>query len=93
MFTKQSRYRNVEDAFLIDEQGKEVRYKKARLIAEAKGALGHVMAKEDRLDLVAQRYYQDPERYWRIVDANRVLAPEELESEPGRVIIIPSVEG
>jgi nucleoid-associated protein YgaU len=50
--------------------------------------LSHQVAPGDRLDLLAQRYYNDPFQYWRIVDANPTLTPEEL-LEPGRLLKIP----
>ena len=46
----------------------------------------------DRLDLVAFRYFQDPEQFWRICDANGALWPDDL-LEPGNVLLIPASEG
>ena len=49
---------------------------------------GHRVAQGDRLDLIAYRFYQDPEQFWRICDANRALDPDELEAEVGRQLAI-----
>ena len=50
--------------------------------------LYHRVVAGDRLDLLAQRYFGDPLQYWRIVDANPALAPEELV-EPGLLLKVP----
>jgi nucleoid-associated protein YgaU len=50
--------------------------------------LTHVVQAGDRLDLLAWRYFGDPLQYWRIVDANPTLRPEDL-LEIGRVLSIP----
>ena len=50
------------------------------------------MASEERLDHIAQRFYRDPERFWRIADANRAMWPDDLVAEPGRTIRIPTSE-
>jgi len=42
----------------------------------------------DRLDLLATRVLGDPGLWWQIADANAVLEPSELETEPGRRIDI-----
>ena len=44
----------------------------------------HVVVEGERLDNLAAAYLGDPEQFWRLCDANAVLAPEELET-PGRV--------
>lgn len=51
-------------------------------------SLTHKVVAGDRLDLLADRYFGDPFQYWRIVDANPSLVPEEL-LEPGRLLVIP----
>lgn len=48
----------------------------------------HQVDGDDRLDLLAQRYFSDPLQYWRIADANPSTAPEDL-LDPGRTILIP----
>jgi nucleoid-associated protein YgaU len=51
-------------------------------------ALLHQVTADDRLDLLAYRYYGDPLQYWRIVDANPARSPEDL-LEVGRTLVIP----
>ncbi|APR75697.1 Hypothetical protein A7982_01043 [Minicystis rosea] len=58
--------------------------------AAATAALTHRVSAGDRLDLLAARYLSDPALFYRIVDANPSLTPEEL-LEVGRIIVIPEV--
>ena len=51
-------------------------------------ALVHVVVASDRLDLLAARYFGSPFEYWRIVDANPGLVPEDL-LDPGTTLVIP----
>lgn len=45
------------------------------------------MVKEnDRLDIMAQRRYNDPTMFWHIADANTELKANELVKETGRII-------
>ena len=63
-----------------------------RLIPDPAALQTHQVAAGDRLDLIAFRFYQDPEQYWRICDANRALLPEDLTREVGRRLRIPFAE-
>lgn len=59
-----------------------------RAPAAAPAALLHRVIAGDRLDLLAFRYFGDAAQYFRIVDANPCLEPEEL-LEVGRILRIP----
>jgi nucleoid-associated protein YgaU len=90
MFAPNSRYASVPNGVYTDPSGREIPYKLLRSFPE--GALVqqvHTVADGDRLDLLAFRYYGDPEQYWRICDANRALRPDDLAVEPGRRLTIP----
>lgn len=89
MFFKGSRYAQVSEAEFKDGRGRTIRYKQIRFIPEARELWRHTITQGERLDLLAYDYYHDPERFWRICDANRALWPEELTSLPGRTIRIP----
>ncbi|MBA2715180.1 MAG: hypothetical protein H0U55_16715 [Rubrobacteraceae bacterium] len=93
MFFKGSRYEHVADAEVQDERGRVVRYKKARFIPETEARMGHILNQGERLDLISHRYYQDPERFWRICDANLATWPDELVAEAGKTILVPPPEG
>jgi hypothetical protein len=56
------------------------------------GVIEHTLTEGDRLDLLANHYYGDPQQWWRILDANpQVLCgPDLLAREAtGRIIVIP----
>lgn len=93
MFFKGSRYTSVPDLTMKGPDGRDIKYKKTRFIPATSAQAGHVVHQGERLDHIAQRYYRDPERYWRIADANQVLWPDELTVQAGRVILIPPSEG
>lgn len=59
-----------------------------RLAAVPATVLQHQVQAGDRLDLLAGRYFGDPLQYWRIVDANPTLDPDDL-LEVGRMLLIP----
>ena len=88
MFVKGSRYEAVPDAVYTDPSGRETGYKRLRLIPAAPALQVHTVRREERLDLIAFLYYQDPEQFWRICDGNVSLTPQELE-EAGRRLLIP----
>lgn len=89
MFFEGSRYEDVDTHTITDENGRTVRYKKTRFIPGADAQRRHQVSQDERLDHIAFEYYQDPERFWRICDANRALWPPDLVDEPGRWILIP----
>ena len=93
MFFKGSRYEGVETHETEDEQGRAVRYKEVRRIPPTPARLAHQVRADERLDHVAHLYYRDPERFWRLCDANLTLWPEELVSETGRIILVPPAQG
>jgi len=93
MFAKGSRYEKVAEAIYIAPGGRQVVYKRLRRIPNPAALQTHRVVGGDRLDLIAFRFFGDPEQYWRICDANRALLPEDLVSEIGRRLRIPLQEG
>ena len=89
MFFRGSRYEAVPTTELTTTDDRVIRYKRIRLILEARGTLSHEVSQEDRLDLIAYKFYNNPELFWRIADANLALRPEELVTQPGRRLMIP----
>jgi hypothetical protein len=80
MFTPNSRYAKVPEAIYVDRLGRSYPYKLLRPFPpEAPTRQWHELADGERLDLVAFRFYGDPEQFWRICDGNRALRPEDLE--------------
>jgi nucleoid-associated protein YgaU len=66
----------------------EVELYEPRFRTEPPAAVTHTARRTDRLDLLADRYLEDPHQFWRIADANPDAGLEELV-EPGRTVKIP----
>ena len=92
MFFKGSRYENVETNMIKDVMGRVIRYKKVRFIPQTEPQQNHIVVQGDRLDNLAYKFFDDPERFWKICDANLALWPDDLLKETGRNILIPSAE-
>ena len=91
MFFRGSRYESVPDAIHIDARGREIPYKRLRILPSPRVQHAHVVSQEDRLDRIAFQYYGDPEQFWRIADASQALQPESLTKEVGRRLGIPLI--
>ena len=92
MFFKGSRYATIHEHEITDRNGRVIRYKAIRFIPETKAQMTYTVSQGERLDHIAFLYYKDPERFWRICDANNVMNPDDLVEEPGKEIVIPSVD-
>ena len=92
MFFRGSRYARVADDRITDAAGRSIRFKRVRFIPETRAEQGHRVSQGERLDHVAQRYFRDPERFWRICDANCALRPDDLMKPFGRILKIPASE-
>lgn len=91
MFAPGSRYEKVPEAVWVDRQGRRLPYKLLRPFPPgAPTRQFHDVGDHERLDLIAFRFFGDPEQFWRICDANRTLHPDDLEAA-GRRIRIPLV--
>jgi hypothetical protein len=88
---KGSRYKNL--TFYPPEGGRPAFPGiRPRTIGSAVGILEHIVKENERLDLLALYYYNNPRRWWRIVDANPdVMYGGDLviTSKVGTVILIP----
>ena len=91
MFSITSRYANIADATYQDASGRKFSYKLLRLIPAAPTLLVHTFVQQDRLDLLAAKFYTDPEQFWRICDANFAMRPDDLQ-HVGLVLEIPLVQ-
>jgi hypothetical protein len=95
LFPPTSRYAGLDVAALQRPDGTTLVYVKRRFIPPPERfALlqEHVVVEGERLDNLTAAYLGDPEQFWRLCDANAVLAPEELET-PGRVLRITLPDG
>lgn len=87
-----SRYRGVEQAELVDAEGRRTPYLRRRFPgdAPAPGLLGAYQVDEgERLDQLAARFLGDPELFWVICDVNGALCPDELTAHAYRRLLIP----
>ena len=91
MFARGSRYENVPDAVHVDAKGRARPYKLLRPFPPpAPARQVYEFADGDRLDLLANRFYGDPQQFWRICDAGRIPRPDDLEVV-GAMLTIPIV--
>lgn len=70
MFSKISRYKELDDVVVADRDGKLSASKALRLIPEVDGEFLHTVEENDRLDHLGFKYYNQPRKWWRICDAN-----------------------
>jgi len=95
MFEPSSRYATLTVKTLEsagpDGEARNIRYVERRFLPPANSGVTvaeHPVAQGERIDTIAARYLGDPLQFWRIVDANDVMRPEELTSETGRRVRI-----
>jgi hypothetical protein len=96
LFPPTSRYYSLATTALTTADGVTVSYLTRRFLPQAnRFALlkEHVVAQNDRLDNLSQKYSGDPEAYWRLCDANNAMRPDELIETVGRVLRITLPEG
>jgi hypothetical protein len=93
MFVKGSRYETVGELEMLDENGRFHQYKKTRFIPQTTAQLVHITTAGERLDHIAYKYFRDPERFWRICDANLTMWPNDLIAEANKHILIPPSSG
>lgn len=91
-FAPNSRYANCAQATYVAPDGRMITYVAQRLMPapELFTPLAlHRLVTAERVDMLADRYYGDPEQYWRICDANRVFWPPDTTSNANSQIVIP----
>jgi len=96
LFPPSSRYFSVETTTIEEHDGKAVVYLKRRFVPPPERfALlqEHVVKQGERLDNITAQYLDDPEQFWRVCDANRVMRPDELTETIGRRLRITLPEG
>jgi nucleoid-associated protein YgaU len=86
-FLETSRYHGVPTVEATSRDGRIVTAVALR-VPPATAGEPYRVEEEDRLDLIADRSYGDPTRFWRIADANTELEAGRL-LEPGREIGVP----
>lgn len=86
MFQRGSRYYKLPLISQPDENGVPVSSVALRPFEPAQGAFQHTVNGNDRLDLLAFRYYNDPVRWWNIADGNPdfPFPPDLIDTYPVR---------
>jgi hypothetical protein len=95
VFAPSSRYSGVATAKL-EVAGETILYVRRRFLPhpDSFAVVGlHTVTDGERLDHIAARYFEDPELFWRICDANRAMRPAELTESVGRRLAITLPEG
>lgn len=90
MFFKGSRYTGLETDTIIGADGSETAYIRVRMIREVRAVRQHIVVQGDRLDLLAHKYFNNPELFWLLCDVNKAMWPNQLVEEVGRRILVPS---
>ena len=88
MIFKGSRYEKVGVYQATDASGRTVAALRIRVIPPTPAGYLHTFTADERLDLLAARFYRNPEKFWLISDANDEMDPDDL-LVPGRLLRIP----
>lgn len=88
MFLSNSRYAGLPTDAVPLADGRQATVVRLRRLPATTG-VPYAVRGEDRLDVLAQKKYEDPTRYWHIADANTELRAARLTETAGRVIQVP----
>ena len=95
-FPPASRYHGIEIAQLKTKNGETIAYVRRRFVPQPDQfnlLQEHKLTQGERLDNITNKYFGDPEQFWKICDANGVLHPDELTETIGRRIRITLPKG
>ena len=84
MFSKTSRYYNIETAQLKVSDDKTIAYVRRRILPQSSDIevqAQHVVTQGERLDNIAAQHSLDPEQFWKICDINDAMMPFDLTEE------------
>ncbi|HAG81446.1 MAG TPA: hypothetical protein DCL61_09790 [Cyanobacteria bacterium UBA12227] len=88
MFLETSRYFRQKQVDVVTKDGRIVKAVSLRRLPTVNGE-PTAIEENDRLDIIAQRHYQNPTWFWHIADANTELEANDLVQEVGRIIQVP----
>lgn len=88
MFLESSRYYKQKLVEALAKGERTVKAVTLRRLPSVSGKLTEVKG-NDRLDIMAQRQYDNPTMFWLIGDANTELESNNLVRRPGRIIKVP----
>lgn len=95
LFPTNSRYHGIPVRRMTTEAGDVVFLRRRFIPGTEQFSLiqEHVVKQGDRLDHLAHLYFDDPEQFWRLCDANGAMRPDELIEALGRKLRITLPEG
>jgi hypothetical protein len=96
MFATTSRYYSLPVETYTTPGGSQIAYVSRRFLPQPGSfdlLLLHTVTDSDRLDNITNQYLDDPQQFWRVCDANEVLAPFDLTNTVGSTIRITLPQG
>jgi hypothetical protein len=94
-FSPSSRYYNVAVTSLLRSDNRTISYLRRRFVPDPSlftTLTVHTVIEGERLDRLTYSYLGDPLQFWRVVDANGALEPDDLET-PQRIVRITLPQG
>lgn len=90
MFTKDSRYRKCTTYVATDTSGRESVVVYPRTNTPVGSFFEHTVTENDRLDILSNKYYKKPKKWWQICDANpECMFPADLlDQSPIHTVIV-----
>ncbi|HWN66247.1 MAG TPA: hypothetical protein VNM90_01345 [Haliangium sp.] len=88
MIDRSSRYKQTATYIAVDAQGEPLKVLELRDISKTESVFAHSPEPGQRLDHLAQRYYRDARKFWRICDASDEMDPFDVV-QPGVPVRIP----
>lgn len=85
---RSSRYAKTPIVVVQDRSGRNVELRALREIPVRGAQFSLTPTQDDRLDMLAFRFYRDPLVFWRLCDANDEMDPQDVVM-PGEPIPIP----
>ncbi|MEN1783516.1 MAG: LysM domain-containing protein [Bacteroidota bacterium] len=95
-FPANSRYHRVDTQVHQSKNQGEIRYLERRFVPRASDLTTlqqHTVKQGERLDNITAQYLNDPELFWQVCDANKVMHPLEITERTGRLIRITMPQG
>ena len=87
-FGESSRYYKQKTLTVTDKKGQSVTALSLRIIPSTKGK-EMAVKQTNRLDIISQKKYNDPTKFWHIADANTELDATELIKKKIQTIEVP----
>jgi hypothetical protein len=93
MFEHTSRYYSIATAEFSTADGRKIAYVRRRFLPQGDRLpvlREFIATRDDRLDLITAKTLGDPEKFWKVCDANNAMKPINLLADPVQTIRIPT---